>query len=116
MFTVADAQALGWTFVVNGEDGTASKDGIERFQVTSGIPMFSMLNEVAAQEGQPQIDPTPDNVLAATGEVYVEPTVTPDPTPPPSVQDKVAAALEPLQALPTISGTDLAGVILALTT
>lgn len=48
-----------------------------------------------------------DDLAAALG--------PPAPPPPPPLQDRVAAALQDLQAQPTISGADLASVIQALT-
>lgn len=79
MFTEKEAEALGWTFAVDGEDGVASKDGEEMLQVTSGIPLFAMLSEVADREGQGPLVRTPEVILAASGETYEEPPVAPVP-------------------------------------
>jgi hypothetical protein len=77
-FTVKNARELGWAFDVNGEEGIASKDGEEMFQVASGVPLFSMLNEVAVREGFAPLEASPVSIKAATGETYSPPEFDPE--------------------------------------
>ena len=51
MYGRTEAEADGWTFDVDGENGVAARDGERKFDVTSLTPLFSMLVTVAAGGG-----------------------------------------------------------------
>lgn len=106
MFTLDQAKELGWTFESDGEDGIASKDGEEQFQVGSGIPLFSMLAEVAELEGFER--PPVVSVAALTGESYTEPPVPVEEPAPLTASESMIAELETLPADQPITAAQLA--------
>jgi hypothetical protein len=102
MLTRKQLEKRGWTFTIDGDDGSAFKDGEERFQVTSGLPSFMLIRDASALEGAPLEEPiTPALVAAVSGETYVEPPAQVEivAVPAPTVAERVAAALLDLPEL-----------------
>lgn len=101
--TRAEAEALGWSFEVAGEDGVASKDGRAVVSVTSSTPVFALLLHVSQLEGQPfaegfggDAEITPVLVSQASGETYTPDATAPREPPPPPAANAVLGALEML--------------------
>jgi hypothetical protein len=102
MLTREELEKRGWAFTIDGEDGFASKDGEERFQVTSGIPEFMLIRDASALEGAPLAEPiTPAFVNTVSDETYVEPPVEVEvvEVPPLTVEERVIAVLFDLPEL-----------------
>lgn len=102
MLTREELEKRGWTFTIDGDDGSASKDGEERFQVTSGLPSFMLIRDASALEGAPLEEPiTPALVAAVSDETYVEPPIEVEvaTVPQASVEERVAAVLLDLPEL-----------------
>lgn len=102
--TREQAEAAGWSFDIDGENGAASKDGSRQFEVASSIPLFSMLREVAEREGDPLDDAiTAELVEQVSGETYdapAPPDDEPPPEPEPDATEVVRGIDQALAALP----------------
>jgi hypothetical protein len=102
MLTREELEKRGWTFTVEDEDGSASKDGEERFQVTSGLPLFMLLRDASELEDVPLAEPiTAALVATVSDETYVEPPVEVEVVEVPqlTVEERVIAVLVDLPEL-----------------
>src|SRR5581483_240641 len=118
MITFDQATQLGYTIVPGAGSGVIVKDGFVVAQIVSDQPRFFRLRHIAEIEGDDlaSTQVTSGLIQQVSGEAYVDPP--PPPPPVPSLQEKVAAALEQIQTgdgTAPVTADQLASVIQALT-